>query len=216
MTKLARVAVAFTVLFSLTACADDPVDPASTSTATAPTSAPASTATTDSSAGGVTAPGTELSLGDTAILPFKDSSKDPITLKVAVTDIKQATEDDLSSLDDNVKQQLADQNVWFVQIEVSNASSTATDDYSSAHLGVAQFRVLDQNGDRLGLLLLLGSFKPCPRPDFGKGFSDQTIIQTCVAFLSPTANTPATVLWADSSVDNSYDPKNGSPVSWHK
>ncbi|WP_030543822.1 hypothetical protein [Streptomyces albus] len=186
------------------AAQDSPAEsvPASPSAATEPSSeSPAADSGDDGAApaeGDVTAPGTELKVGDKAVLPFEYTSDKKGTIAVTVTAIEKGTESDMAAFGDKAKGMTP----YFIKMKVENVGGT---DLSYASL---KLKGQLEGGGGTGVILIGGLPGKCdsetaPREFTTKGAS----YESCS--LSATKTAPvAAAAFAEG------DAYRDSPVTW--
>ncbi|SFB04940.1 hypothetical protein SAMN05216266_10441 [Amycolatopsis marina] len=122
-------AVLATIGLGLSACGSDDEKPMAQDLPSAPASpAPTSESTADDSGddstgapeGDTAAPGTELKVGDTAVLPFEYTSEKTGTIAVTVTAIEKGTEADMAAFGDKAKGMTP----YFIKMKVENVGGT--------------------------------------------------------------------------------------------
>ena len=190
---------------SSSASGSDAAAPAASST-TASTSAAASTTTTSaaSSSGATAAPGTKLSVGQTAKVAFTpagstDKSK-ASTLQVTVQSFDKGSLSDFNGiqLDANEKASTP----VYVKVHVTNLGPADIDVDSSA----AAIEGVDNTGNNQSSVTFIGTFPKCPdaastKPlATGKGYDD------CLTFLVPGGITKVSYNGTSNYID--------SPVTW--
>ncbi|WP_338900230.1 hypothetical protein WBG99_05575 [Streptomyces sp. TG1A-60] len=193
----------------LSACADDEGGPVAqdSPTASAPaSSAPSSESPTadsgdDSAAsaeGDVTAPGTELKVGDRAVLPFEYTSEKKGTIAVTVTAIEKGAEADMAAFGEKAKGMTP----YFIKMKVENVGGTDLS-YASLKLdGVLE------GGAGTGVVLFGDIPGKCDRESAPTEFTTKgASYETCA--LSATKSSPIT----GASFDEG-DAYRDSPVVW--
>ena len=181
--------------------------PASSSSATTAASATSTAATTTaaaSSSGATAAPGTKLSVGQTAKVPFApagstDKSK-AATLQVTVQSFDKGSLSDFNGiqLDANEKASTP----VYVKVHVTNLGPASIDVDSSA----AAIEGVDNTGNNQSSVTFIGTFPKCPdaastKPlGTGKGYDD------CLTFLVPGGITKVSYNGTSDYID--------SPVTW--
>ena len=221
--KLALPAALLAVL-ALSACQDDEGssgsdDPTTESTSESSSETPteessdASESASESdddqaSAGSVTAPGTELEIGDTAVLPLTYGTKGTATVEVTVTGIKEGTSADLEAA--QVKD-AADYTPFYINLEMKILS--VGDEGFGGYTAGSDFDGL--TGDqKAGSLIVFGDFAPCD----GGGFEhDSAVGDTatgCVPALATKGSVVDGVQFSGGPDDGGYDQFDGEPVVW--
>jgi hypothetical protein len=178
----------------------------SSATTTASTSAAASTTTTTpgSSSGGTAAPGTKLSVGQTAKVPFTPAGstdkRKASNLQLTVQSFDKGSLSDFNGiqLDANEKASTP----VYVKVHVTNLGPAAIDVDSSA----AAIEGVDNTGNNQSSVTFIGNFPKCPdaastKPlATGKGYDD------CLTFLVPGGITKVSYNGTSDYID--------SPVTW--
>lgn len=137
--RIVFAAALATIALGLSACGSDqegaaaPESPSSTPTSTGPTSENTTPGSGDDGdapvEGDVTAPGTELKVGDRAVLPFEYTSEKKGTIAVTVTAIEEGTEADMAAFGEKAKGMTP----YFIKMKVENVDG-ADLSYSSLKL----------------------------------------------------------------------------------
>jgi hypothetical protein len=173
-------------------------------TAASATSTAATTAAVASSSGATAAPGTKLTVGQTAKVPFApagstDKSK-ASTLQVTVQSFDKGSLSDFNGiqLDANEKASTP----VYVKVHVTNLGPASIDVDSSA----AAIEGVDNTGNNQSSVTFIGTFPKCPdaastKPlGTGKGYDD------CLTFLVPGGITKVSYNGTSDYID--------SPVTW--
>jgi hypothetical protein len=182
--------------------------PATSSSAstTASTSAAASTTTSTSasSSGGTAAPGTKLSVGQTAKVPFTpagstDKSK-ASNLQVTVQSFDKGSLSDFNGiqLDANEKASTP----VYVKLHVTNLGPAAIDVDSSA----AAIEGVDNTGNNQSSVTFIGDFPKCPDTASSKPMAAGKSYDDCLTFLVPGGITKVSYNGTSDYID--------SPVTW--
>lgn len=223
--KLALPAALLAVL-ALSACQDDEApssaDPSSDATSDtsseSPTDATESTESTESaestddggagaSAGAVTAPGTELAIGDSAILPLTYGTNGEATVEVTVTGIEEGTSADLEAAKvDNA----ADYTPFYIQLELKILSKN--DDFGSYGPG-SDFDGLT-GSSKAGSLIVFGDFAPCNDTGFEYGAEVGDTATSCVPALATKGSVVDGVQFHGGAEGAGYDQFDGKPITW--
>lgn len=192
--------VALLLTMSLSACNDASTD-----------------ATTDATTGGVagdgaaltgdeTPPGTELAIGDTAVLPLTYGTEGSATVEMTVTGIKEGTAADLKAA------------------KVKNAADYApfyvTVDMKILEVGPAGFGGYTPGSDvdgligdtKAGSLIVLGDFAPCDSGGFEYDAAAGDTATSCVPALATKGSVVDGAQLHGGSDD--YDQFDGEPVVW--
>ncbi|UGQ11639.1 hypothetical protein LO772_33520 [Yinghuangia sp. ASG 101] len=223
-TRIALVSSTAVLALVLTACgSDDDKDgaqaAASATTAFPPTATPGdvpSPTTTDRGATGeaatntpvdagqfpTTAPGTELKVGESAVIPFEQSSKQGV-LQVTITAIEKGTIGDLTAANIRVNDDQKSSTPYYVRATIKNVSDA---DLSDASL-LVPLAALDEAGRDLAFTTVLGSFKKCPLPR-AENFTNGAEVSGCKMVMAPAG---ATVAAAGFDLPRK---SSGEPVIW--
>ena len=128
--RIVFAAALATIGLALSACGGEETPaardqpPATTPAESAPSSESTTTGGGDDGAapveGDVTAPGTELKVGDRAVLPFEYTSEKKGTIAVTVTAIEKGTEADMAAFGDKAKGMTP----YFIKMKVENVGGT--------------------------------------------------------------------------------------------
>lgn len=153
----------------------------------------------DAAAGGeVTAPGTELKVGDRAVLPFRYTADKEGTIAVTVTAIEQGTEADMAAFGERAKGMTP----YFIKMTVENVGGT---DLSYASL---KLRGQLEGGSGTGVVLIGDIPGKCDNETASKDFTTAgASYETC----SLTASNGTPVTGATFSEGDDYS---DSPVVW--
>ena len=190
---------------SSSASGSDAAAPAASST-TASTSAAASTTTTSaaSSSGATAAPGTKLSVGQTAKVAFRpagstDKSK-ASTLQVTVQSFDKGSLSDFNGiqLDANEKASTP----VYVKVHVTNLGPANIDVDSSA----AAIEGVDNTGNNQSSVTFIGTFPKCPDAASTKPLGTGKSYDDCLTFLVPGGITKVSYNGTNDYID--------SPVTW--
>jgi len=158
--------------------------------------------------GDVTAPGTQLKQGETAVVPYTYAYETQ-NIAVTVTGVRMGSVSDFADFKDAEKN-LVDKKIFYVEIEVTQAGPT-TGDMKYASLGTSDFEAHDQDGSRIGSPVLIGKLNACPRPDFGAEFGNGAVAKQCVVFTGTSLQNLASVGWTKG---DDYSWLNGNPITW--
>lgn len=190
----------------LSACGDSTTGtaaPATTEATTETTSsaAPKSSATTtakDAPAGDVTPPGTELKVGERALVPFKFGTDKNGTIGITVTAIDKGDNADLAAFGEKAKGITP----YYIRVTVENVGGTDLS-YSSLSL-----RAIGEDGKGTGVIIS-GDTKQCESESAKKDFTTAGAkYETCVL---QGAREGAAVAGASYANGDGYDK---SPVTW--
>lgn len=218
--KLAMPAALLAVL-ALSACQDDEAptgsdDPTTEETTESPSETASETPTEESSAtddgqaatGAVTAPGTELAIGDTAVLPLTYGTDGTATVEVTVTGITEGTSADLEAA--KVKN-AADLTPFYIQLDME-ILSVGPEGFGSYSAG-SDFDGL--TGDtKAGSLIIIGGFAPCDSGGFEFDSAVGDTAQSCVPALATKGSVVDGVQFSGGPDDAGYDQFDGEPVVW--
>jgi hypothetical protein len=207
--RIVFAAALATIALGLSACGSDNEKAAApdTQTSSTPDSSESSSETTtadggdDSGApveGDVTAPGTELKIGDKAVLPFEYTSDKKGTIAVTVTAIEKGTEADMAAFGEKAKGMTP----YFIKMTVENVGGTDLS-YASLKLdGVLE------GGTGTGVVLIGGIPGKCDNETAPAEFATKgASYETCS--LSATEGTPVTA-----AAFNEGDEYSDGPVVW--
>lgn len=184
--------------------------PPATSAASKPAKETSAPPAKDAAPGEVTSPGTELSAGDSAIVPFNNTGDEEQNIKITVTGVRTGTIDDFSSFPD-AETKLADITPYYVDFEVEKADPAVRD---LAFNSVSQLNVYDQNDSLISSLGVIGSFPACEGGSFGKDIDTGTVQHGCKVVGATASKNVTTVKWVGGSGDNPYDAFKGDPIVW--
>ncbi|XVS67387.1 hypothetical protein ACQPYE_15400 [Actinosynnema sp. CA-299493] len=195
----------------LTACGDATTGtaaPAATTEATETTESTTSTTSKstapapadDAPVSDVTAPGTELKVGDRAVIPFKYGTEKNGTIAITVTAIDQGANADLAAFGEKAKGITP----FYIRVTVENVGGTDLS-YSSLSL-----RALGADGKGTGVIIS-GDTKQCESETAKKDFTTVGAkYETCVL---QGAREGAAVAAASYANGDGYDK---SPITWSK
>lgn len=213
--------VALLAVLALSACNDDdPVsgsdDPTSETTTSASPSEPTSTATEATSSapepgalsGDVTAPGTELAIGDTAVLPLTYGTEGTATVEVKVVGITEGTSADLKAAE--VKN-AADYTPFYINLEMTILE--VGDQGFGSYTPGSDFDGLT-GSSKAGSLIIFGDFAPCDNGGFEFDSAVGDTAPGCVPALATKGSTVDGVQFSGGPDDAGYDQFDGEPVVW--
>ncbi|QQQ79189.1 hypothetical protein IOD16_12590 [Saccharothrix sp. 6-C] len=195
----------------LTACGDATTGTASPGATEATTETTTSTTSTtskskapapadDTPVSDVTAPGTELKVGDRAVVPFKYGTEKNGTIAITVTAIDQGANADLAAFGEKAKGITP----FYIRVTVENVGGTDLS-YSSLSL-----RALGADGKGTGVIIS-GDTKQCESETAKKDFTTVGAkYETCVL---QGAREGAAVAAAGYANGDGYDK---SPITWSK
>jgi hypothetical protein len=177
---------------------------ATTTTAATSTADAATTTSSASSSGGTTAPGTKLSIGQTAKVAFTpagstDKSK-ASTLQVTVKSFDKGSLSDFNGiqLDANEKASTP----VYVKVHVTNLGPASIDVDSSA----AAIEGVDNTGNNQSSVTFIGDFPKCPDAASTKPLSTGSSYDDCLTFLVPGGISKVSYNGTNDYID--------SPVTW--
>ncbi len=209
--RIVFAAAMATIALGLSACGSDEgsgaQDPPATTPATSESDTESTSADSDDDSGDdaaapvegdVTAPGTELKIGDRAVLPFEYTSDKKGTIAVTVTAIEAGTEADMAAFGEKAKGMTP----YFIKMTVENVGGTDLS-YASLKLdGVLE------GGTGTGVVLIGGIPGKCDNESAPAEFTTAgASYETCS--LSATEGTPVTA--AEFSEGDEYTE---GPVVW--
>jgi hypothetical protein len=170
-----------------------------TGSSAAPTSKTSTTTTTAKAASGdVTAPGTELKVGERAVVPFKYGTDKNGTIAITVTAIDQGSNADLAAFGEKAKGITP----YYIRVTVENVGGTDLS-YSSLSL-----RAVGSDGKGTGVIIS-GDTKQCESETAKKDFTTAGAkYDTCVL---QGAREGAAVAGAEYDKGDGYDK---SPITW--
>lgn len=205
---------------ALSACGDDPTmekvtdGTASTEATETPSEEPSTEPTESESAdtgaaptGDVTAPGTELAIGEGATVPFESGNDGSGVIEIVVDEIAEGKPADLAPLDlgDQAKGLVP----YYINLTVTGVSGSDTLQNYSVNEDVEG---LLPDGSEAQALSIIGSWEPCDNESFPGDFADGTSFTTCIPYLAPEASEVAGAQYAPYEGD--YNPVDGAPVVW--
>lgn len=210
----AWAAVIVSASLALTACEGDDKDGANTEPAATggastptPTVSPAPTVSpVDPAKFSATAPGTQLRLGQSAVIPFdSDLPGAPAVqgnLQVTVLAIEKGSIDHLTQSGIKVSDLAAGTTPYYVRVKYRNVSSA---DMTHTHPDI-ELSGLDADGRSIGGAMIFGRFGMCEAPET-KGFVSGAEVEGCELYLAApgAAVTSVTYDFPDAQLD---------PVVW--
>lgn len=172
-----------------------------------------STETTESAeteaapAGDVTAPGTELSIGDAATVPYESGTDGSGVVEVKITGIDKGSAADLKPLDlgDRAKGYLP----YYIQVEVTGVSGSASLAHGSLDEAIEGTL---PDGSEAQTIYVIGDFAPCNGETFPGDFADGSTFTTCVPYLAQESTEVSGAQFAAN--DSDYDSYDGEPIVW--
>lgn len=156
----------------------------------------------------VTPPGTELAIGESAIVQWDYTDEASGLVKVTAVSITQGEESDLDELD--LGENASGMTPYYVEVEVEgldDASSSLA--YASPS---SDFDALLENGEDAVPLIVFGSWDKCPGGSTDSEFGPGQVFTTCVPGLSNTDMPVAGLQWAPYEGD--YNSVDGEPIVW--
>jgi hypothetical protein len=156
----------------------------------------------------VTAPGTVLSIGATAVVPFEYTSESgKHDIQVTVTGFRAGSVSDFADFEDSDKKKLADKTPYYVDI-TAQALGSDLEKLEYASISYNDIGALDQDGDRMSPLTVFGGFDPCKDGNFDKAGA----LQTCMIYTANSAQTLTSITWQ--GTDGGYSDIDGQPIVW--
>jgi hypothetical protein len=174
---------------------------AASATVASPTTAPAG------GTGQLTTVGSQLKIGQTAIIAFKDLSHPATKSTIAVTPLsleKGSAATDLKGIRLDASQQVS--TPYFVRVRFANIG---TGDLSGTFPNASVRGVDDRKQDQSSVTFI-GDFPRCSETKAPAGFTHGKAFTTCQTFLIPSGGSLAGVKWS------LYDPKvpNKQDINW--
>ncbi|MEQ6900463.1 hypothetical protein [Nocardioides sp. YIM 152588] len=156
--------------------------------------------------GALTRPGSELRLGESAILPFSAGDGDS-RVRLAVERIERGSAADLAELG------LGDQADGYVPyyVRFSVTGVAGSDDLASRSINESVKGVLD-DGAAAQTLYVIGDWDHCTAVSFPPGFVDGRTISSCVPYLAAEPEAVTTAVFAPPT--GAYSSAEGNPVRW--
>ncbi len=222
---LAALPAALLAVLALTACNDDEggagaVDDPTTEATTEATESPAETETTESTesessdagqsgtSGEVTAPGTELAIGDTAVLPMTYGTEGTATVELTVTGITEGTSADLEAAK---VEKAKDYTPFYINIEMK-ILETGPQGFGGYTPGSDVDGLIGDTS--AGSLIVFGDFAPCPSGGFEYDSAVGDTATSCVPALATKGSVVDGVQFNGGPDDAGYDQFDGQPVVW--
>jgi hypothetical protein len=173
-------------------------------TAASSTSTSAATTAASSSSGATTAPGTKLSVGQTAKVAFSpagstDKSK-ASTLEVTVQSFDKGTLSDFNGIQLDAAEKAS--TPVYVKVHVTNLGPASIDVDSSA----AAIEGVDNTGNNQSSVTFIGTFPKCPDAASTKPLGTGKSYDDCLTFLVPGGITKVSYNGTSDYID--------SPVTW--
>jgi hypothetical protein len=159
--------------------------------------------------GGITKPGTKLSLGETAHVTFKPlsapvGSTKTYPLDVTVLKIERGSIDDFKNIDLDADQKKS--TPFYVTVRVSNPGVDVPVKSDDPDI---RFDGIDDRGQEQGSVTFIGEFDRCEDTSAPSPFSKGDSYESCLAYLMPGGGSIKQVDWSGS---DEYVLK---PVSWN-
>ncbi|MCW4458040.1 hypothetical protein [Microbacterium sp. MPKO10] len=215
-TRMAVTSAIGILALVLTGCSAGPEEPADDSQQTEETSeAPADEAETetdnsDEQAGDATAPGTELSLGDTATVLYPDTDDGEQMLEITVTEVSEAPLSDFEAAGDDFLKQLEGYTPYYVSVEATKIEPFEVElDGKDPIDGMFAF---DSDDNRAAPVNMIGNFEPCDNQYMEEANDKGEPLETCMIFAVPEGSELGSVAWAPNDTEFSY--LDGDPVTW--
>lgn len=179
----AVVAAALAVLGATAGCGSSAKSSGSSGSTTASTAPATSTASGAAVAGGITKPGAQLTVGQTATVPFKnpgDASNGPDRFRLAVTvlSITKGSQSDFNGVQLDATQKAS--TPYYVRFKVTNVGH--------GDLGTSIEAVLqgiDNTGQEQQSVTFIGTFPPCNDVTPPKPFTHGKTWTSCQVFMVP-------------------------------
>ncbi|WP_062209557.1 hypothetical protein [Demequina oxidasica] len=233
-TPTITLTVAISVALGLTACSSDaesePTPSASPITA-APEAAPsesvpaepetaapvesesAAPAPAPAGDGSVTAPGTELAYGDTAVVPWTTySSETPIELNVTIPEprVGELSDFDGLGLDEDTLAQIQGYTPYYVDFDIQKANLDEGEIAFSA--AYTEIGAVNSDGGKIPDFTIIGDFETCDTEGFGSDADTGAVTSSCSIFLVPSGQEFGGATW--DQYDTEYDDFDGEPILW--
>ncbi|WP_119698335.1 hypothetical protein [Microbacterium halotolerans] len=163
-------------------------------------------------AGEIAAPGTELSVGDTATVLWPDTDDGEQNVNVTVSDVSKADKSDFDAIDDDdFKESLDGYDVYYFTVEMDKAEPfTVPMDGESP---TSEMYAFDANENRLGPVRVIGSFDACDS-NYMSSEEDESNsgMSTCFISAIPEGQEPGYIAWV--ADETGYDYHDGEPLKW--
>ena len=182
--------------------------------ATTKTTLPAETPATGPAAkkvdaGGVTAAGSKLKVGETAVFDWTDpdpaKKKNSSRIEVTPVSLEKGTLDDFKNIELDADQKTA--TPYYVKVKIKNAGKgDLTGSDPSATLNGVDDRAQEQSN-----VVFFGDFDRCDYADAPKSFRPGETFETCQTYLIPKGGSLKGVKWY---VINDKDPAKSGDVNW--
>ena len=208
-TFLLAAACALALLGGCGSSDDDGGDAAKT-TKTLPAETPATgPAAKKVDAGGVTAAGSKLKVGETAVFDWTDpdpaKKKNSSRIEVTPVSLEKGTLADFKNIELDADQKTA--TPYYVKVKIKNAGKgdLTGSDPSATLNGV------DDRGQEQSNVIFFGDFERCDYADAPKSFKRGETFETCQTYLIPKGGSLKGVKWY---VINEEDPAKSGDVNW--
>lgn len=163
-------------------------------------------------AGELTAPGTELSLGDSATVIFPDTDDGEQQLEITVTDVAEAPISDFEKAGDDFLEQLEGYTPYYVSVTATKLEPFEFElDGKDPTDGMYAF---DADDNRLAPINMIGNFEPCDNQYMEEENDEGEPLDTCLIFAVPDGSEFGYTAWAPNDTDYNYF--DGEPIAWKK
>lgn len=162
--------------------------------------------------GDLTAPGTELAIGETALVNYDHYEHGLVDLQVTVTGVREASQSDFEGVgfSEDTLEQLKSYSVYYIDATiVKNDLSAPEIAFDSAASSVS---AVDADGRELPSFTIIGAFDLCDSRSFRAGIDAGEPHVTCSVMLVPEGSTFGGGAWV--SRETPYARFDGSPVVW--
>jgi hypothetical protein len=157
----------------------------------------------------VTAPGTVLSMSESALVPFSTGGSSKYNIQLSIIGIRTGSISDFDGFSDSDKKKLADKTPFYVDIKVQAASGPGVEELEGYPIPPVSVGALDQDGSWLTTLSsYYGDFEPCIAGAFDKAGA----MQACFMFAGSSAQTLTAVTWQHEG--DGYSDIDGQPIIW--
>lgn len=150
--------------------------------------------------GDITTPGTELKVGDTAVVPFKKGGQSGHTVAITVSSIEKG---DQAAFEQQFGERAKGLVPYYLKITVRNVG-----DSDLSHASAPRVRAIKADG-RLTGVSLVGSLSGCESESFPKDAGNGATVESCVLQAARQADTVAGAQYAES--EGGYSSK---PIVW--
>jgi hypothetical protein len=228
--RIAAWIAAAALVLGLAACGGSSSDSGSTNAATTPATTAATTATettasettaSDSSggsAGGLTPPGAQLSLGETATVAWVPPSDFSVNggqqgykLEVTAESIEQGSIDDFKNVQLDAAQKAS--TPYYVKVKIK-ALEDAAKSAAKEDPGIT-VEAIDDRGQEQGSVTFLGTFERCDEKSAPKPFTAGKSYERCLTYLMPGGGSIEKVRWnSGPSKKGEITPYFSKPVVW--